>query len=129
MDDEEVEAIARRARAQAEVFLREEWREGRRRALFLGTGWLAGALVVALVVAPALGLGLWAGAGLTLAPVAIAFAVMVWFMRCPRCDRPPWSAAVLASGQSPFELKGCAHCGLSFEGAAPDERGENRQAP
>ncbi len=123
MNEEEVDAIARKARAQAEVFLRTEWREGRRRALFLGTGWLAGALMVALVLAPALELGMWAGAGLTSIPVVIAFAVMVWFMRCPRCDKPPWSAAVLASGQSPFEIKGCAHCGLRFEGAAPEDEG------
>ncbi len=116
MDDEEVQEIARRAKAHAEVFLREEWREGRRKALFLGTGWLAGALVVALVVAPVLELGLWSGAALTMVPALIGVAAVVWFMRCPRCDRAPWSGAVLASGQSPFELKGCARCGLRFDG-------------
>ena len=113
MSEPDVDAIAARAREEAAVFLRQEWRESRRRGMFLGSVWLAGALAVAVAL-PSFGLGALASVGLVGGLVAIGAATMIHHVRCPRCDRLPWSQGVIMSGQNPLDIKGCAKCGLDL---------------
>lgn len=116
----DVEEIERRAREQAEAFLREEFIDRRRRCLFGGTTILTLGLVYLVIVVPEMGLGAWEAVGGGAASVALFAAWWGWMFRCTRCERIPiqWESWVVTR-HNPLTQPGCPHCGLSWD--RPDE--------
>lgn len=110
---EQLDAIVARAREDAEVFLRQEWR-GRQRECLFGAGgvFLIGVLLL-VCVGPVFELATThLGVGV-LATTAIAMTWCALRWRCPRCEKIPWTGATLLAHRV-FSPKGCPHCNLRF---------------
>ncbi len=113
-DNPDVQEIMERAREDAALFLRKEWR-GRQRECLFGAGgvFMIGALL-AICVGPVFSLSATTTLGAVTATSAVAMGWCALRWRCPRCEKIPWTGTTLLVHRV-FAPKQCPHCNLVLE--------------
>lgn len=115
------EEILEKARQDAAIFLREEWRARKREVLFGPGGLIIIGALLSICIGPIFSLELrelalvvaltWIGAA--------GWAALRW--RCPRCERVPIERHTLLAHKI-LDPVSCPHCGLAYgpEEAPPE---------